>query len=126
MGLLDFIVELLAGQAPAPKSPPRTASSRSSAPRRIGYLWQERGWRRCGDTLRGYFRTQRGSYEGRIEGAGEHARYFIIAPPKRLLSGEHGVCFREQGKDEFLVHWNRPPPHVDDGILTIEKLIREA
>jgi len=106
----------------------RTASGRQiiDVPRNTQQLYEERGWRRDGATLRGYYRTRYGAFEGRIQSAFRNPTYFIIRPPRPLLNGPHSACFTEVSKDEFRVHWSRKPTDVNAGILWMEHHIVEA
>ncbi|MBL8745383.1 MAG: hypothetical protein JNK58_03400 [Phycisphaerae bacterium] len=88
---------------------------------------EERGWRRHGSEFRGYYRTRKGSFEGRIRGTGPRAEYFILHPPVRLVDGgPHAACFRQRGPHTFFIHWSEPPRDVDTGILRVEHCILES
>lgn len=96
-------------------------------PRNTRPLYEERGWRRNGSKLSGYFRTRSGSTQGRIEDPdGPKPEYFIIDPPPALLRGPHGACFQQRDKHTFYIHWNRRPSDVNAGILRIEQYLIEA
>ncbi len=105
----------------------RAPSGRRPVKRNTQPFHEERGWKPRGSAIRGYYRTKHGSFAGRIERPlSRDAEYFIIDPPKRLLDGPHGACFRQRGPREFFVHWNRPPETVDVGILRIEHALLEV
>lgn len=88
---------------------------------------EERGWRKHGSELWGYFRTWKGSFEGKIKGTGPNAEYFIKHPPARLVDGgPHAACFRQRGPHTFFIHWSEPPRDVDTGILRVEHCILES
>lgn len=90
-------------------------------------LYEERGWQRRGGALRGFYRTRLGAVEGRIDRAMSSAPSFhIINPPPKLLSGPHGLCFRERGHGVFWVHFSPFPRDVNAGILRIEHCIEES
>lgn len=94
-------------------------------------LYEERGWRRQGSTLHGYYRTRYKSYQGRIENAfATKQRYIIIKPDEKLLknfiNGPHSACFTEIGKNEYGVHFFPKPDNVNTGILRMEHHIFEA
>lgn len=91
-------------------------------------LWVQRGWQRQGSQLVGAFRTPVGSCSGVIELArnGNAKSYFILSPPKTLLSGGHGACFHGRGKGKFWIHFNRQHPDPDSGIVAVEQLLAQA
>lgn len=133
---MTLLRRLLSGR-PAPgggSAPPAMPTkSRTSTPkgtlirRHSQRLHEERGWRIEGNTARGYYRTARGSFGGRIEGVGSaKPRYFISDPPRELLKGPHGACFAQRSKHEFSIHWNRQPRTIDEGILRVEHTILES
>lgn len=98
-----------------------------TGPRRTAFLWEERKWRPSGNTLHGYYRTRRGAFKGRIEKYNSSSpQFYIIKPPRALLSGPHGGCFIERGSDQFWVHFNKKPKHLDAGILHLERMLLEA
>lgn len=113
----------------------RAVARRGSACRRSGRLqvraderpyWVIRGWRRVGNTLEGAYRTSSGSFAGEIklDRAGR-ATFFIINPPKQVLTGAHRPCFRGRGGGRFWVHLSRGWD-VDGGIIAIEAIIADA
>lgn len=129
MGLMSMLRSLLVDPPAAPRTVRHVRPAASHADRedrRTAYLWQDRGWIRNRDTLTGYYRTRRGAFRGRITGCDGSAKYYVTKPPKKLLSGPHGACFRERGGDEFLIHFNTKPKHPDQGILYVEQLLLEA
>jgi len=89
-------------------------------------LYQEKGWRLKQGILYGYYRTRYKSFEGRIEDPFSEPSFVIIKPPKALLRGEHGECFRQIAKDMYIVHWLDKPIDVNIGILVLENCITEA
>lgn len=90
-------------------------------------LYEVRGWRRNGDKLVGAFRTPRGSIAGEISLASpHHPDFFVINPPKSILNGSHGACFRQRGGKRYFVHFAQSTPEIDGGIVAIEKLLAKS
>ena len=90
-------------------------------------LRELRGWRKKGKKLIGAFRTPRGSMVGEISMAKIHRpEFFVINPPKSLLSGDHSACFRRRGGGKYYVHFGIHSPEVDAGILAVERLLAQA
>lgn len=102
--------------------PPTTRIQRRELP-----YWQERGWRRSGDTYSGAYQTPYGSFLGEIEDRGyDHYRFYITDPPEQLRRSGHWACFQPRGHRGFQVHMARRPRDVSSGIMTIERLITDA
>jgi hypothetical protein len=89
-------------------------------------LWETRCWRQRGRWLVGAFRTPLGSVAGEIFTEGEIPEFYIINPPKALLSGGHGACFRWRRPGRYFVHFASFSPDIDAGIVAVEKLIVAA
>lgn len=90
-------------------------------------FYEERGWRRHGSELRGFYRTRHGSFEGRIQDPfSSSPKFTIISPPSAVVNGSHGPCFRERRKDVFTVHFSPKPRDVNTGIMRIEHCITES
>lgn len=90
-------------------------------------LYEERGWRLRDNVLHGWCRTRRGAFQARIDGPFDASpRYSLINPPKQLLDGPHGGCFRQKEANRFEVHWNTKPADVNAGILQLEHILFEA
>ena len=94
---------------------------------RASNYWEEQGWKLEGYRLRGYYRTYRGSFRGMIKlfDSGEH-QFFIYSPPNQIRYHSHWVCFMYRGTGWYWVHFAVEPANVDAGILSVEKIIREA
>ena len=89
--------------------------------------WLEMGWKPEGNRLVGYYRTQRGSYEGYIsDWQTQQPLFFIISPPSQLKSHLHVFCFRPRGGGLYWVHFNPPHSNVDAGIIEIETVLAQA
>jgi hypothetical protein len=89
--------------------------------------WQESNWIKTGNTYRGTFKTDYGSWRGVVERnyEGDYS-YYIFEPPKQLLDSDHGPCFTDKGKGRFAIHFSEKPENVDSGIITIESVITDA
>ncbi|MEX0704016.1 MAG: hypothetical protein WD069_18085 [Planctomycetales bacterium] len=71
-------------------------------------LWELRGWRREGRRLVGAYRTKLGSFAGEIDLSNkQQPDFYIVNPPKKLLDGPHGPCFRKRGDGRFWIHFSR-------------------
>ena len=94
--------------------------------RQIPY-WQERGWTRQGDTYTGNYQTPFGAFQGWIQT--EHsgrASFFLHRPSDEIRNCSHWTCFQKRDQDWYLIHMAREPKDVSSGIMTIERLVREA
>lgn len=94
--------------------------------------FRRKGWRRRGRTATGYYRTRRGSWQGKIryDFAGGLA-YYVHDPPDRILNGPHGMCFTDDegsstSRGWYRVHFARRPNDVDSGLLIIEASLAGA
>lgn len=89
--------------------------------------WQERGWRRDGDTYVGTYQTPYGSFRGLIEDRGwGYLRFYMLEPPLAVQNSGHWACFQPRGRKGYHVHMARKPGDISSGILSIERLITEA
>ncbi len=94
--------------------------------RQIPY-WQERGWTRQGNTYSGNYQTPYGAFQGWIEQQRSgHIDFYLYHPSPEIQSHSHWTCFQHRGNDWYLVHMGRQPKDVGSGIMTIERLIKEA
>lgn len=120
MKLLNTLFNIAAGER-ATVPPSHTGSVHT-----VNY-WQESGWVRRGNCLNGYYRTFYGSFKGIVElkHSGNH-RFFIIAPPSELKKHPHWPCFLWRGNGKYVLHFDKLPKNVDEGIIAMEKLIQEA
>jgi len=137
MGIVDWLLGALS-EPPTPtarisaqpctvvRTRPTSGRQVTEVARNTQQLYEERGWRRDGTSLRGYYRTRYGAFEGRIESAFRNPTYFIVRPPRQLLNGPHSACFTEVRKDKFRIHWSRKPADVNAGIRWMEHHIVEA
>lgn len=88
---------------------------------------EERGWQKRGDSFFGYYRTPFGAYSGRIVTRQFGGNSFYIKnPPNCLWSSPHAACFRQKGNDGYEVHFSQRGNTLDDGILAVERILREA
>lgn len=129
-----MIVELLKGLFfPRASGLPWSATTESSqlngrvVQRNSVPFFQERGWRRKNGSLRGFYRTRHGSFEGWIKNPfSKNADYYIKRPPKAVVSGPHGACFTERRREVFSIHFSPRPRDVNTGIRAVERVILEA
>jgi hypothetical protein len=122
------------GTRPAPASLRNLFSQmvRGQAPltqvqrRQIPY-WQERGWTPEGTAYAGNYQTPYAAFQGWIEQESSgRSHFYIYSPSAEIRRHSHWTCFQHHGNDWYLVHMSREPRDVSSGIMTIEKLIREA
>ena len=94
--------------------------------RQIPY-WQERGWTREGDAYSGNYQTRYAAFQGwiEIERSGQ-ANFYLYHPSEQIRRHSHWTCFQHRGNDWYLIHMGREPKDVSSGIITIERLIKEA
>lgn len=89
--------------------------------------WQESNWIKTGNTFRGTFKTDYGSWRGLIERNYEDDySFYIFDLPQVLKDSDHGQCFLYKGNGKFLIHFSEKPENADSGILSIESVIAEA
>ena len=55
-----------------------------------------------------------------------HIDFYLYNPSQEIQSHSHWTCFQHRGNDWYLVHMAKEPKDVDSGIMTIERLIKEA
>jgi hypothetical protein len=94
--------------------------------RQIPY-WQERGWTLEGNAYTGSYQTPYVALQGWIEQENSgRINFYLNSPSAEIRRHSHWTCFQHRGNDWYLVHMSREPKDVSSGIMTIEKLIREA
>jgi len=94
--------------------------------RQIPY-WQERGWTRDNNVYTGNYQTPYTAFVGQIEKERSgHISFYLYGPSPEIRGHGHWTCFQHRGNDWYLVHMAREPHDVGSGIMTIERLIREA
>lgn len=94
--------------------------------RQVSY-WQERGWTREGNEYSGNYQTAHGSFQGWIEqDPSGRLSFYLQRPSEQIRRHSHWTCFQHRGNDWYLVHMRREPRDVSSGIMTIERLIKEA
>jgi hypothetical protein len=95
--------------------------------RRARTLWQERGWRKDGQRLVGYYRTRFGACRGEIvERYLGRADFYIFNPPEGLQRHSHAPCFHSQGRGKYQVHFSKEARTPDEGIMAIEQILTQA
>ena len=94
--------------------------------RQIPY-WQERGWTRQGNVYNGNYQTSYAAFQGWIEQQRSgHIDFYLYYPSDEIRRHSHWTCFQHRGNDWYLVHMGKQPRDVSSGIITIERLIKEA
>ena len=89
--------------------------------------WQERGWRRSGNTYTGAYQTRYGTFSGEIvEHRASDIEFYLHQPSDAIRSCSHWACFQDRGSGWYLVHMGKRPHDVSSGIMTIERLITQA
>ena len=94
--------------------------------RQVPY-WQERGWTLEGNAYSGNYQTPYVAFQGWIEQERSgHLNFYLYNPSDEIRRHGHWTCFQHRGNDWYLVHMGRQPKDVSSGIMTIERLIKEA
>jgi hypothetical protein len=89
--------------------------------------WQERGWIRNGNIYTGNYQTPYAAFSGHItEHHGGHIDFLLYNPSNEVRSHSHWTCFQHRGNDWYMVHMAKQPKDVSSGIMTIERLVKEA
>lgn len=89
--------------------------------------WQQRGWRRSGDTYSGTYQTRHGSFIGIVEDRGfGDIRFYLSDPPDQVRRSCHWACFQPRRSKGYQVHMSTRPADISSGILTIERLVTDA
>jgi hypothetical protein len=63
-----------------------------------------RGWKKDGYELTGFYRTKFGSFGGSVDITSVKPQFFIVNPPASVLNGPHHACFRPRGKGQLAPH----------------------
>lgn len=114
--LLDTLKRAVRGHAPAVPVERRQIS-----------YWQERRWTRDNNTYSGNYQTPYVAFQGWIEEEQSgHINFYLQHPSAEIRRHSHWSCFQHRGDEWYLIHMARQPKDVSSGIMTIEKLIREA
>ena len=114
--LREIFLRAIRGQGPA------TAVLRRQIP-----VWQERGWTLQENVYTGNYQTRYGAFQGWIEQEHSgHINFYLYGPSPEIQRHSHWTCFQHRGNDWYLVHMARQPHDVSSGIMTIERLIKEA
>jgi hypothetical protein len=89
--------------------------------------WQERGWTLDGNAFSGNYQTPYAAFQGWIEQeTSGHLNFYLHNPSNQIREHSHWTCFQHRGNDWYLVHMARQPADIGSGIMTIERLIKEA
>jgi len=114
--LQNLFARVTRGQAPPP-----------IVERRQLPYWQEHGWAQQGNIYTGSYQTPYAAFQGWIEQERSgRINFYIYNPSNNIRSHSHWTCFQHRGNDWYLVHMGREPRDVSSGIMTIERLIKEA
>ena len=100
---------------------------------RTSAYWQDNGWEMRNGYLIGQYQVGDNLFPGTIEIKDSYAepfKFYIYDPPKKILSGSHGACFRFSGKvgnrNKYWIHFNETPKDMDSGIIQVERDLAHA
>lgn len=99
---------------------------------RASSYWQDAGWERRGNNLIGHYQAGGNLYRGSIEltdSSYQPMKFYIYDPPRAILNGPHGVCYRWQGLSglrKYWIHFSEEPADIDSGIIQIERNLSES
>jgi len=143
--LLEALLASNSGKAvrPSPMSAIRPAASnsrvhvvgqsgtrvtgRSTVKRIFTTVWKDKGWQRRGSRYTGFYRTPFGAYEGFIdERYRGNLEFYIRNAPDCLQLHSHRTCFWPKGKGLLYVHFSKAARTPDEGIMAIERILKEA
>ena len=106
---------------------PQTKMPATRVERRQLPYWQERGWQQQGRTYSGSYQTPHGAFLGWIEQERSgHIDFYLHRPSAEIQQHGHWTCFQHRGNDWYLIHMGREPRDISSGIMTVERLIKEA
>jgi hypothetical protein len=88
--------------------------------------WQEHGWTLKDNTYSGSYQTPYAAFQGWIEQHRASIDFYLYQPSPEIRRHSHWTCFQHRGNDWYLVHMAKQPRDVSSGIITIEKLIKDA
>ena len=120
---------------PAQKPPAKAQPSQTAGGRRGPVVqvrpdsrpyWQTQGWRKRGRTITGYYRTERGSYSGKIVFEYGQPQFYIHNPPAAIFESRHHACFNDRKDGWYWVHFSKSSQTPDAGIVAIEAVLFEA
>ena len=116
------IRELLSRMGRGPQQCPAIPVERREIP-----FWQEHGWTSKDNTYSGSYQTPYAAFQGWIEEQRSgRTDFYIYNPSPEIRSHSHWTCFQHRGNDWYLVHMAKQPRDISSGIITIEKLLKEA
>jgi hypothetical protein len=107
------------------RKPPQQRTVIAVERRQIPY-WQEHGWTQKDNTYSGSYQTPYAAFQGWIEEQRSSTDFYLYQPSPEIRSHSHWTCFQHRGNDWYLVHMAKQPQDISSGIITIEKLIKEA
>jgi hypothetical protein len=95
--------------------------------------WRDQGWTLEEGQMIGFYSAGARLFPGAIElrdSVVESALYYIYDPPRAILDGPHGPCFRYRnkvrGRQKYWIHFSEEPPNIDSGIIQIERDLASA
>ena len=90
-------------------------------------LWVQRNWRRFEGGYSGYYRAGGFRFFGSVEeDYGLGYKVYIWDPPKCMKRHPEWKCFVHVGHDRYQIHFIDRINGVDEAILNVERLLREA
>src|SRR5262245_49301178 len=108
----------------------RVAASYGAVPRSTTTLMQQRGWQQAWTgAWSGPYATQRGTWPGRIERAGDTFRVFVRNPPPEMRRHPKWPCFnRHDDSGWYRIHLHTSPVDRDANavIRYVEQIITES
>jgi hypothetical protein len=114
--LRNLISRMVRGQGPA-----------ISVDRRPVPYWQDHGWTFDGNAYAGNYQTPYAAFQGWIEQERSgRLNFYLYSPSPQIRNHSHWTCFQHRGDDWYLIHMSRQPRDASSGIITVERLIKEA
>jgi len=87
----------------------RVATPPGAVPRATTTLMQQRGWQKTWAGWVGPYATRYGTWQGKIEKAGDTFRVFIRNPPPEIHSHPKWACFHRHKGDWYRIHLHTAP-----------------
>jgi hypothetical protein len=124
------MLELLKSLSRPPTQVTRIAAPSGAVPRSTTALMDQRGWRKAwtGAWI-GHYATQRGTWPGRIEKAGDAFRVFMQNPPLEMQRHPKWPCFhRHDDSGWYRIHLHTNPVDGDPNavIRYVEQILTES
>ena len=123
MDLKEAIYRLL-----TPSAKDEVAAGRNFPNRRP--YWKAQGWKLRNGRLTGKYRVGKLALAGSVHTPLSSQPQFFISPPRqvaeRIRRSRHAACFCERSKGTYWIHLHPAPRHVSEGILEIERTLKEV